>query len=534
MLGLFDRPADERAIGTLRRPPAILGLTESLTNLRPAEWRSILARLRRAKLLAGEDPHNPAHLDTHPLVREYFGEQLRSQQAEAWKECNRRLYKYYETLASSLPESFSEMEPLFLAAICGCHAGLYREVLHEVYIPRIQRGKESFAANVLGAREPLLSVLIHFFENEHWGSLIETALKEQSLTEEDQLFILMQAAQYLTATRGMGATEPRICYERAESLSQSLNRSDLQYVALVGQWRYSFQTDKLTATMQIAERVYSLAQEQNDASIIVGACRALAGTLFFLGDFESARRYATEGIRVWRSENVQSAPEEYYPPIVSCLGYKGLSEWQLGEIASCRANMDEAISIAKALNDTNALAAALSGAASLAVDERIPADADRFASDLIELSTRHNFAHWLAEAAICRGWARSASGDPTGGILWIELGIRDYRGTGAVLGLPYYLTLRAEALHLADRTPEALQSIDEAEAMVEKIEERHHLAELHRLRAVFLASMGADETKIEASFLEAIRIAKGQKSISLENRAKRTYSEYRRRKASGA
>ena len=190
MLGLFDRPADERAIETLVRPPAIPGLTESLTNLRVPEWRSILAKLRRAKLLAGQDPHNRGQLDAHPLVREYFGEQLRSQLTAAWKECNRRLYDYYKTLAPQLPESFSEMEPLFLAAICGCHAGLYRDVLHEVYIPRIQRGKESFAANVLGAREPLLSVLVHFFENGRWGSPVETAVKGQSVTEEDQLFIL--------------------------------------------------------------------------------------------------------------------------------------------------------------------------------------------------------------------------------------------------------------------------------------------------------------------------------------------------------
>ena len=88
MLGLFDRPADEKALGALLKPPAIPGLTESLTDLSPTEWRTILARLRRARLLAGEDPHNPGHLDTHPLVREYFGEQLRSQQTEAWKECN--------------------------------------------------------------------------------------------------------------------------------------------------------------------------------------------------------------------------------------------------------------------------------------------------------------------------------------------------------------------------------------------------------------------------------------------------------------
>ena len=88
ILGLFDRPADEKALGALLKPPAIRGLTESLTDLSSTEWRTIFARLRRARLLAREDPHNPGHLDTHPLVREYFGEQLRSQRTEAWKECN--------------------------------------------------------------------------------------------------------------------------------------------------------------------------------------------------------------------------------------------------------------------------------------------------------------------------------------------------------------------------------------------------------------------------------------------------------------
>ena len=163
ILGLFDRPADEKALEALLKPPAIPGLTESLTDLSPSELRTILAKLRRARLLAGEDPHNPGHLDTHPLVREYFGEQLRSQQTDAWKECNRRLYHYYRTLAPQLPDSFREMEPLFLAAIYGCNAGLYHETLHEVYIPRIQRGDASFAANVLGARGALLSILVHFF-----------------------------------------------------------------------------------------------------------------------------------------------------------------------------------------------------------------------------------------------------------------------------------------------------------------------------------------------------------------------------------
>jgi hypothetical protein len=236
MLGLFDRPTDEKTLGALLKPP-VWGLTDSLTNLSQSEWRMILERLRRARLLTPEDPHHPGQLDAHPLVREHFGEQLRSERAEAWKECNKRLYEYYRTLAPQLPNSFREMEPLFLAVICGCNAGLYREALNDVCIPRIQRGDASFAASVLGARGALLSVLVHFFENGRWGSLVQTAVEGQSLTAEDQLFVLMQAGQCLTAMRGSGAPDVRICYDRAESLCHSLNRPLLLYSALIGQWQ---------------------------------------------------------------------------------------------------------------------------------------------------------------------------------------------------------------------------------------------------------------------------------------------------------
>jgi hypothetical protein len=507
MLGLFDRPADETVLGALLKWPVIPGLTESLIDLRPAEWQTILARLRRARLLAGEDPHNPGQLDTHPLVREYFGEQLRSQQMDAWKECNRRLYEYYRALAPQLPNSFREMEPLFSAVICGCNAGLLRETLHEVYIPRVQRGDACFAANVLGATGPLLSVLVRFFEDGRWGSLVETAIEGQSLTAEDRLFLLMQAGLYLTATRGMGAPEVRICYERAEALCHSLGRPLLLYVPLTGQWRYRLITDKMSAAMQIAERLYSLAKEQDDPALMIGAYRALAATRLFFGNFETARQDARRGVQIWRSGRVQSHTEEYYTPVVGCLCYEANSEWHLGEIASCQANMDEAISLAKGLNDINALTLALWHAAVLASYERNPAEVDRFASESVELSTRYNFVYWLAAGAIHRGWARSASGDTAEGITWIEQGIRDYRTTGTVLSMPYFLSLKAEALYLAGRTSEALEAINEAEALAERLEQRDYFAELHRLRAVFLATLAAGETQIEASLCTAIRIA---------------------------
>jgi len=532
ILGLFDRPAEEKAMAALLKPPAIPGLTESLTNLSPTEWRTILARLRRARLLAGEDPHHPGYADTHPLVREYYGEQLRDQRSEAWQECNKRLFNYYRTLAPQLPDSFAEMEPLFLAVICGCHAGLFREALHEVYIPRIQRGDAHFAANVLGATGPLLLVLAHFFERGRWGSLVETTIEGQRLTEEDQLFILMQAGLYLTVTRGFGAPETGICYKRAEPLCHSVNRPRLLFMQLLGQIRYALHTDKLSAAMQIAERVHALAQEQNDAGLMLAAYQVFAAIFYFLGEFDSSRKYARRGVQIWRSGSVQSpVAEEIQAPVVNCLGYEAMSDWHFGEIASCHALLDEAISTAKELKDRYALAMALGWAAGLGHAERNHAEVDRLASDMIELSTRHNFVHGLALGALYRGWARSASGNTAEGIPWIEQGIRDLRANSTVLDLPFFLAGKAEALHLADRTSEALEAINEAVAIAERFEHSYCSAELHRLRGVFFAALGAEELRIEASFCEAIRIAKEQKSVSLERRVEATYTEYRRQKA---
>ena len=63
--------------------------------------------------------------------------------------------------------------------------------------------------------------------------------------------------------------------------------------------------------------------------------------------------------------------------------------------------MAEGISLAKELNDMHALAVALWLAGFLGHFERDPAKVERLASDVIELSTRHQFVH-LA------GWRRGS------------------------------------------------------------------------------------------------------------------------------
>ena len=530
LLGLFDRPADEKALEAVLKPPAIQNLTDSLAGLSRIEWRPILGRLRRARLLTPEDQRNPGFLDAHPLVREYFGEQLRSERIEAWKEANRRLYRHYRTVAPKLPDNFREMEPLFLAVICGCNAGLFRAALHEVYMPRIQRGDAYFAANVLSARGALLAVLAHFFEPGRWGTIRETNLEQQSLSPEDQVYLLLQAALYLTVTKETQAPEVRMCYERAEKLCLSLNRlflSKFFYSTLVGRWRYSLMSEKLSSTLQVAEEVHSLARARNDSALLIGAYDALGATRLRLGDFESAKRFATCGVEIWRSRALLSGVEELMAPAISCLCTEAETEWHFGEIASSRGTLSKAKSLAKKLNDVHGLVQALLIGAFIAYCEREPSEVQKIASEMLELSTRHNFAFFRSGAAILRGWAQSALGDTTRGVLSIELGIEAWRANGAIIDLSFWLALKAESLHLAGLTLNALEALKEAEQLIKRSEERYWCAELHRLRAVFLSAIGSDQTQIEASFHAAIKTGQEQKSISLVRRAKKSYAEWR-------
>jgi predicted ATPase len=153
---------------------------------------------------------------------------------------------------------------------------------------------------------------------------------------------------------------------------------------------------------------------------------------------------------------------------------------------------------------------------------------------LIQLSTRHHFAPWLAAGEILYGWVRSVSGHAAAGVLRIEQGISDWRATGSSFCMSLWLGLKAEALYLANCTSEAFAAIKEAEEWVERYGERCYSAEIIRFRGVLLTALGAQETEIEASFCEAIRIAREQKSISLGKRAEASRAEYRRQKASGS
>lgn len=194
LLGLFDRFAPTDALQALRTGPVVPNLNESLVTLKQTEWNQVIARLRRAGLV--EESSSPAVLtvDTHPLVREYFGEALRRENESAWREGHRRLYAWYAATAKDLPTTPDEAEPLYAAVQHGCRAGLYKESLNEIFERRIRHGNDHYSINKLGAFGADLSAMANFFV-EPWTEPLPT------LDRHSRSSVLFHASY---ALRGLG------------------------------------------------------------------------------------------------------------------------------------------------------------------------------------------------------------------------------------------------------------------------------------------------------------------------------------------
>jgi hypothetical protein len=169
-VGLFDRPASGDCLEALRKKHAIPGLTDALVGLSDDQWRRAVERLREAWLLAPVDPSDPEALDAYPLVREWFGERLKTTNEAGWKEAHSRLYDHLrDTTREGKKPTLADLAPLYHAIAHGCRAGRHQEALAEVYKNRICRRRpdgtmEFYTLYKLGAVGSDLAAISWFFD----------------------------------------------------------------------------------------------------------------------------------------------------------------------------------------------------------------------------------------------------------------------------------------------------------------------------------------------------------------------------------
>ena len=123
-------------------------------------------------------------------------------------------------------------------------------------------------------------------------------------------------------------------------------------------------------------------------------------------------------------------------------------------------------------------------------------------------------------------WERNARlvsdrrGATATGIQLIREGLAIFRGTGANLLVPFFLTVLAELYGMAGQPKEGLNRLDEAAQLVDSTQERWAEAEMHRQRGTLLLSIDK-HAAAEASFRNALSVAQGLDAKLWELRAAR-------------
>ncbi len=194
-----------------------------------------LTRLEGAKLVTvNRDPSGAlTSLDTHPLLREYFAQERRTRHIEAWSTAHRRLFEHLCATTPDEPKpTLENLQPLYQALSHGCQAGLHQEACDQVYKRRIQRGKQAYSTNKLGALGSDLAAVACFFDT-RWSGV------SAKLTEVTRAWILNEAATRLRALgRLTEALEPMRaglrCYVREEQWTHAAvmasNLSELELI----------------------------------------------------------------------------------------------------------------------------------------------------------------------------------------------------------------------------------------------------------------------------------------------------------------
>jgi predicted ATPase len=207
-------------------------------------------------------------------------------------------------------------------------------------------------------------------------------------------------------------------------------------------------------------------------------------------------------------------------PCVICRAYGAIALWLCGFPNDAERQREQAIEMSRGLSP-NSQSVAWHFAAMVYQLSGNHAQALKCAEASAAISAEHGYPFWLAGGTIIGGWALAASGDENAGLARLRQGLRDWRATGSVTYMTYYLGLLAAALQRQGDIEQALVIVEEALALVAQTDERLVEAELYRLRGELrLASPSdpASRSLAEADFRRALQISTRQQARSLELR----------------
>jgi class 3 adenylate cyclase/tetratricopeptide (TPR) repeat protein len=348
---------------------------------------------------------------------------------------------------------------------------------------------------------------------------VTRSIDSEEARDRSELAAKMALGSAYLADEGYVSTNAEASFRRARELCHKLGANHSLVTVLLGMRGYNLIIGKLQVARELGAECLQIAEREANPSLLAQACYTAGSAEFWLGNYEASLTYMERGADLYKTGSGMATIVAQMDQLVGCLFYQALATWFLGYPDRALEISRRMLDHGRSLNHAHSLTVALTFSSLTHLLRREMAEARAEGEEGVRTAAEKGIRQWGPMCQAQAGAAIAGQGDPVLGLETIDEAIELWSQLGSRLLLPCFLTLRAEALLLADRKEEATQATDEALAITAETNEGFYEADLYRLRGRSL--LGRDDVAAEREFLSALEVARKRKTKSLELRAAR-------------
>ena len=355
----------------------------------------------------------------------------------------------------------------------------------------------------------------------HFGKAIEMVEKSGDSTAGRRLKLQTGYGQAMLWSKGYTAPETEAAFKRAQELAGNIDVPGDRLVAIYGQWAGQFMRGQLQGARQSAELFVSEAKDGAGTTEVLAWGRMLGLTCLVQGEFERAREYLQEALRIDDSALDRNAKLRYGVESASCAAaYLALTTWHFSDFDQARKLMQAAIARAADFGHfpTQAVSYYIEGLLEMLSGN--PGYAVRAAQSLVEVCREHGISAYLMYGSLLLSCARLRADSTASSLTEMREALSALTDSGARSALPMLLGFIADIEAEAENFEEASARVDEALSLAQQTGERWMDSFLHRIRGeILLRRDPTNPSPVEEAFLTAVAIAQQQKAKSFELQA---------------
>lgn len=325
------------------------------------------------------------------------------------------------------------------------------------------------------------------------------------------------------AAEGYASPGGAAAYGRAVDLGERHAGQPDLFQALWGLWACTSSHYDYDESLALTQRLLAMAIAGKDPVKQQQGHFAVGNIRFWRGELIEARQHLERAMALYEPAHHERLVTDFGENAYATGGaYLSWTLCFLGLADQAREAGRKALAEARRAGHAFSLGYALTFATVLERMLRRPAETLALAEETIELANRHEFPLWRVGATLKQGWAMVRLGRPEG----MERIRRSVESVPVLMGgiRVIFLETMAEALCHMQAFDEALTVIAEARDVVERLNDRHVEAELHRLEGLCRLGLtqgddGGAAATAEACFDKALTVSRRQKARLLELRA---------------